>query len=130
MKDLGYLHYFLGVIVEKLGGGFFLHQTKYAYELLDRARMTNCKPVSTLMAEKLCPPDDDALFDDPHLYQSIVGGLQYLNFHKAWHYLQCQLYVPAYAKSIHISLSTSQEDPAVCSWYNHLWNQIGFNLLL
>lgn len=37
MKDLGCLHYFLGVEVQRFDGGLCLNQTKYAYELLDRA---------------------------------------------------------------------------------------------
>lgn len=37
MKDLGGIHYFLGVQVTRFPGGLFLNQSKYAYDLLDRA---------------------------------------------------------------------------------------------
>ena len=47
LKDLGALHYFLGIEVVRRATGFFPHQQKYAYELLERAAMLNCKPTST-----------------------------------------------------------------------------------
>ncbi|XP_040249230.1 benzyl alcohol O-benzoyltransferase-like [Aegilops tauschii subsp. strangulata] len=47
LKDLGALHYFLGIEVVRRATGFFLHQHKYAYELLERAGMLNCKPAPT-----------------------------------------------------------------------------------
>ncbi|KAK1613118.1 hypothetical protein QYE76_036791 [Lolium multiflorum] len=39
LKDLGPLHYFLGIEVVRRADGFFLHQRKYAHELLERAGM-------------------------------------------------------------------------------------------
>ena len=80
MKDLGYLHYFLGVEVQQFSGGIFLNQAKYASDLLDRAEMRGCKPISTPMVTKLRAPVDDDLFHDPQFFRSIVGGLQYLTF--------------------------------------------------
>ncbi|MDR5519512.1 reverse transcriptase domain-containing protein, partial [Streptococcus pneumoniae] len=47
IKDLGPLHYFLGVEVVRRLDGFFLHQRKYAHELLDHAGMLNCKAAVT-----------------------------------------------------------------------------------
>ena len=48
MKDLGPLHCFLGIAVARQpGGGFFLSERTYAEDLLARANMTTCKPVST-----------------------------------------------------------------------------------
>ena len=46
IKDLGPLHYFLGVEVVRRPDGFFLHQWKYAHELLERTDMLNCKPAA------------------------------------------------------------------------------------
>ncbi|OMO78632.1 Integrase, catalytic core [Corchorus capsularis] len=81
MKDLGPLHYFLGVSVTPFDGGILLHQAQYARELLDRALMHNCKPISTPMATKSgSSPNDDALYSDAPFYRSIIGGLQYLTF--------------------------------------------------
>ena len=47
LKDLGALLYFLGIEVVRRATSFFLHQQKYASELLERAGMLNCKPAST-----------------------------------------------------------------------------------
>ncbi|XP_058191984.1 uncharacterized mitochondrial protein AtMg00810-like [Rhododendron vialii] len=81
MKDLGYLHYFLGIEVHQFPGGLLLNPKKYAAELLDQAQMGNCKPLSTPMVAKPSPPPNgNSPFPDPHLYRSIVGGLQYLTF--------------------------------------------------
>ena len=79
IKDLGPLHYFLGVEVVRRPDGFFLHQRKYAHELLERAGMLNCKTASTPVDTKAKvstlegSPAPDAAF-----YRSIVGALQYL----------------------------------------------------
>lgn len=78
-KDLGPLHYFLGISIFLFSGGLFLHQQKYAIEILDRAQMRGCKPVFTPMVSKLrSRPCDNEPFLDPSFYRSIVGGLQYL----------------------------------------------------
>jgi len=47
MKDLGPLSYFLGVAVTRHDGGLFLCQKKYAEEIIERTRMTSCKPAPT-----------------------------------------------------------------------------------
>lgn len=79
MKDLGYIHYFLGVEVAKFSHGLILHQRKYAADLLKRAKMHTSKPLSTPMVPHN-HPIDTSLFSDPTFYRSIVGGLQYLTF--------------------------------------------------
>jgi hypothetical protein len=47
LKDLGDLHYFLGIEVTKIKDSIMLSQQKYAAELLQRAGMIGCKPVQT-----------------------------------------------------------------------------------
>ena len=44
LKDLGLLHYFLGLQIEYTGSSLFVHQTKYATELLHKFAMFDCKP--------------------------------------------------------------------------------------
>ena len=79
LKDLGLLHYFLGIEVVRRPDGFFLHQQRYAHELLDRVGMLNCKPAPMPVDTKAKvsalegSPASDAAF-----YRSIVGALQYL----------------------------------------------------
>jgi histone deacetylase 1/2 len=81
LKDLGPLHYFLGIEVTSQGRGLLMSQRKYATELLQRAGMTKCAPVTTPMAssDKLSALDGTLLSaEDSTRYRSIVGGLQYL----------------------------------------------------
>jgi hypothetical protein len=47
MSDLGEVHHFLGVNVHRNQSGLFLSQQQYALEILDRAKMLNCHPITT-----------------------------------------------------------------------------------
>jgi Reverse transcriptase (RNA-dependent DNA polymerase) len=78
LKDLGRLHYFLGIQVTTQTNGIHLAQPQYIHDLLVRAKMDGVKPCKTSFAKG----DPLAKFDgtsmaDPHLYHSIVGALQY-----------------------------------------------------
>jgi histone deacetylase 1/2 len=81
LKDLGELHYFLGIEVHKTNGGILLTQEKYASDLLKRVGMVDCKPVNTPLStsEKLSLYEGTPLgAQDTTRYRSIVGALQYL----------------------------------------------------
>jgi histone deacetylase 1/2 len=82
VKDLGILYYFMGIEVSSpTSGSLLLRQCKYALELLARAGMLKCTPVTTPMAssERLCSTDGHPLSSkEATQYRSIVGGLQYL----------------------------------------------------
>nr|AAP53968.1 retrotransposon protein, putative, Ty1-copia subclass [Oryza sativa Japonica Group] len=81
LKDLGDLHYFLGIEVKKVSQGLVLSQAWYASDILKRAGMSICKPASTPLSttEKLSIEDGDFLGqNDASHYRSIVGALQYL----------------------------------------------------
>ena len=47
MKDLGLMHYFLGLEVWQRPGEIFLSQGKYIVKLLERFGMVDCKSVLT-----------------------------------------------------------------------------------
>ena len=47
LKDLGPLAYFLGLQIEYTSSGLFVHQSKYALDLLTKFNMLDCKPCLT-----------------------------------------------------------------------------------
>jgi hypothetical protein len=78
LKDLGDMHYFLGIKVNKVNDDIILSQDKYANDLLKRAGMTMCKPVNTPLATgaKLASYIGTPLGKkDSTQYRSIVGAL-------------------------------------------------------
>lgn len=78
LKDLGDLHFFLGIEAISTSKGMVLSQHKYAVDLLTRAGMLDCRPCSTpssLRADSDLPSSPMA---NPEFYRSIVGSLQYL----------------------------------------------------
>nr|KYP61335.1 hypothetical protein KK1_015822 [Cajanus cajan] len=78
LKDLGSLDYFMGIEVKATSqGGLFLSQDKYITDLLTQVKMEDCKGISTPMIGGQQLTKDGTLFDDPTLYRSIVGALQY-----------------------------------------------------
>jgi len=79
MKDLGPLHYFLGLKAVYSTTGLHLTQTKYTMDLLFRTKFQDVKPISSPAnaGKKLSFYDGDPL-SDPTEFQSVVGALQYL----------------------------------------------------
>lgn len=55
LKDLGDLHYFLGLEVKRSSDHLVMNQVRYATKLVHRVGMQNCKVVSTPLSvsEKL-----------------------------------------------------------------------------
>jgi hypothetical protein len=47
MKDLGLLHHFLDITVERRPDGMFLHQRTYTLDIIKRAAMADCKSCMT-----------------------------------------------------------------------------------
>jgi histone deacetylase 1/2 len=81
LKDLGDLHYFLGIEVKRTEDGLVMSQQKYASDILLRAGMSNCKPINNPISssKKLSVNDGDKLGpEDSSRYRSMVGALQYL----------------------------------------------------
>lgn len=81
LKDLGDLHYFLGIEVRRSNDGLVLSQGRYATDVLSRTGMDKAKSVDTPLAvsEKLRLTDGSALGpEDATRYRSVVGALQYL----------------------------------------------------
>jgi len=80
LKDLGRLHYFLGIeALWTSNGSLHLSQTKYIKDLLQKSRILSSKPQPTLMISSIrLTRDGTTIVDDPSLYRSIVGSFQYI----------------------------------------------------
>lgn len=81
MKDLGELHHFLGMHVQRSGNGLLLSQKQYMMELLDRAGMSECKPCLTPVdTSPKVAAADGAPVSDVSDFRSLAGALQWLTF--------------------------------------------------
>ncbi|XP_066385162.1 uncharacterized protein [Miscanthus floridulus] len=81
LKDLGDLHYFLGIEVKKSTDGLVMSQERYTADIVKRAGMDKSKPVDTPLStsEKLSATDGVSIGpEDSTRYKSLVGALQYL----------------------------------------------------
>jgi len=81
MKDLGELHHFLGMHVQRSGAGLLLSQRQYMMDILERAGMSDCKPCATpVVANPKLSADGGVPVADPTDFRSLAGALQYLTF--------------------------------------------------
>uniref|UniRef100_A0A2N9FBJ6 Reverse transcriptase Ty1/copia-type domain-containing protein n=1 Tax=Fagus sylvatica TaxID=28930 RepID=A0A2N9FBJ6_FAGSY len=80
LKDMGSLHFFLGVEVIPTPAGLFLSQHKYIRELLAKTSMSGAKDVSTPLSttQSLQLIDGTAAVDSSE-FRRILGSLQYLS---------------------------------------------------
>jgi histone deacetylase 1/2 len=81
IKDLGDLHFFLGIEVKRTADSLLLTQAKYAHDLLAKVGMLDCKSAPTPLSpsEPLSLHEGTLLGpEDSSQYRSIVGALQYL----------------------------------------------------
>jgi hypothetical protein len=81
MKNLGMMHYFLGLEVWKRQGEIFLAQSKYEMDVLKRFGMMDCKSMSTPMItnlRKLHDFDTGSDLVDPTMYRKLIGSLMYM----------------------------------------------------
>jgi hypothetical protein len=79
MKDLGLMHYSLGLEVWQSPERIFLNQGKYAVKILKRFDMLECKSMNTPMETKLkLLVDTPQELIDATLCRQIIGSLMYL----------------------------------------------------
>jgi hypothetical protein len=79
MKDLGLMHYFLGLEVWQSPERISLNQGKYTVEILKRFDMLEYKSMNTPMEAKLkLLVDTSSDLIDATLYRQIIGSLIYL----------------------------------------------------
>jgi hypothetical protein len=81
MKDLGMMHYFLGLEVWQRTNEIFPSQGKYTVGILNKFGMTDCKSMPTPMVmdlKKMNKDSTDSGKIDPYLYRKLIGSLMYL----------------------------------------------------
>eukprot|EP00253_Pinus_taeda_P010757 PITA_10757 len=80
MKDLGLMHYFLGLEVWQKPGEIFVSQGKYVVKILERFGMVDCKPVPTSMElnfKKLCGSFAGPELGNAFEYRQLIGALMF-----------------------------------------------------
>jgi hypothetical protein len=79
MKDLGPVHYILGISVvrDREKKEAFMSQERYLKELIQKTGMTDCKPSRTPMVPNLQLRKNECDEVDKAGYQSVIGSLMY-----------------------------------------------------
>ncbi|KAL5566072.1 hypothetical protein UlMin_029236 [Ulmus minor] len=79
LKDLGFLHLFLGIEVVRDASGMYLTQSKYIEDLLEKTAMLNTKPcpMPAAVGKPLVALGGEPM-KNQRLYKSIIGSLQYV----------------------------------------------------
>jgi hypothetical protein len=79
MSMMGELTFFLGIQVNQMKQGTFVHQAKYVKDPMKKFNMAEIKPVSTPMSTATSlGPDEDGEAVDQKEYMSMIGSLLYL----------------------------------------------------
>ena len=78
MKDLGDLHYFLGIKVIHTPEGILINQRHYVLSMLFKFGMADCKSISTPLDRTVKLRPDSGKVCDPTRFRQIVGSLIYL----------------------------------------------------
>jgi hypothetical protein len=79
MKDLGLMHYFLGLEVWQRPNEIFLSQGKYTIDILHRFGMMDCKSMATPMVTNMkLLSDSSSDLVDPTMYRQLIRSFMYL----------------------------------------------------
>jgi hypothetical protein len=124
MKDLGLMHYYLGLEVWKKCGEVFLGQGKYTIKILQKFGMMKCKSMDTPMnadIRKVKLPDSNPV--DPSLYRQLIGSLMYL-VNTTIYFLYYKYIKSVLGGTYTRPLDSYKECHNIYSWDNKLWLEI------
>jgi hypothetical protein len=125
MKDIGLMHYFLGLEVWQQPGEIFLGQGKYAVEILRRFRMEDCRPMSTPMITNLKKLSaSEVSWWIPHCIGKLIGSLMYLVNTRLDICFVVNTLSQFMVEPRRVHWVASEACVEVSSWYNGLWTEI------
>lgn len=79
LKDLGCLHYVLGMVLIRTSAGMFLSQQNYIRNFLQQFNMADAKLISTPLSVAVSLTlNDGSGFTSAKLYRQLIGALQYV----------------------------------------------------
>ena len=79
IKDLGKMHYFLGIEIGYSPSGICMTQKKFTSDILQCSKVPNTKPsVTPLPLNLKLQAHEGALYSDPEYYRMMVGKLNFL----------------------------------------------------
>lgn len=79
MTNMGLISYFLGIEVNQTDEGIFISQKKYAKYVLKKLKMESCKPMLTLVKERLkLERESGSDLVNSTYFRRLVGSLRYL----------------------------------------------------
>ncbi|XP_058765878.1 secreted RxLR effector protein 161-like [Vicia villosa] len=92
MSDLGKLSYFLEMEFKDTGERVFLHQKKYAQDILKKFKMSNCNAPATPLeiGAKLKKETNDE-FLSATMYKQIIGSFRYI-FKRVLRYIKVTIH--------------------------------------
>eukprot|EP00253_Pinus_taeda_P033977 PITA_33977 len=123
MKDMGLMHYFLGMEVWQRDGEVFVSQGKYANEILRCFHMDMCKPMETPLVDNWRKEDATSSEAEKHVLRYRRGTTQYGLWYKWTEGVKLQGFIDAdWAGSPSERKSTSvwifNLGLAAVSWYS------------
>ncbi|XP_060203095.1 uncharacterized mitochondrial protein AtMg00810-like [Lycium barbarum] len=79
IKDLGLVHYFLGLEIVPHSGGYLMNQHKFTSDLLEEFHCSHFTPISSPLDSSLkLDSDVGDLIHDPSSYRRLIGKLNFL----------------------------------------------------
>jgi hypothetical protein len=79
MKEIGLMHYFLGLEVWKISGKIFLGKGKYKVDILKRIGIEDCRLMDTPIVTNINKVNTlDSELVDLNIYKNLIGSFIYL----------------------------------------------------
>ena len=121
MKDIGLMHYFLGLEVWQEQGHIFLGQGRYTVDILSQFQMGDCRLMSTPMItnwKKLHASESKLM--DPTLYRQLIGFFYVSGQYQARHMYCSELIESIYGGAQESALSSCEACASLLAGYRGL----------